>query len=180
MGARFVELPLEGREAEGAGGYARHMGKEFYRRQSELLRKVVAENDVVITAAAVPGQRSPVLVTREMIAGMKPGSVIVDIAGDHGGNCELTQPGKTVVEHGVTLIGAMNVTSTIPLDASRMYSKNIASFLLRLIEDGEIRIDREDEIIQAMLVARGGEVVHPDARAALGWDSQEETDGGEG
>ena len=129
LGGRFVELPIEAKDAQDAGGYAKAQDEDFYRRQRELLGKVVAESDVVITAAVVPGKKSPVLVTKEMVAGMAPGSVIVDLAAERGGNCELTKPGEKIVEHGVTIIGYFNFASTVPYHASQMYARNIAAFL---------------------------------------------------
>jgi len=130
LGGRFVELPIEAKDAQDAGGYARAQDENFYRRQRELLGKVVAENDVVITTAVVPGKKSPVLVTKEMVAGMTPGSVIVDLAAERGGNCELTQGGETVIEHGVTIIGKYNLASAVPYHASQMYARNVSAFLL--------------------------------------------------
>lgn len=168
LGAKFVELPLETKGAEAAGGYAQAMDEEFYRRQRELMAKTVAENDVVITTAAVPGKKAPVLVTKEMVKGMNLGSVIVDLAADRGGNCELTKPGQTIVEHGVTIVGPLNVASTIPFHASQMYAKNVSNFLLHLAKDGQIQLDLQDEITRETLVTRGGEVAHPRVREALG------------
>jgi len=168
LGAKFVELPLETKAAEGAGGYAQAMGEEFYRRQRELMARAVAESDVVITTAAVPGKKAPVLITKEMVNFMNPGSVIVDLAADRGGNCELTRPGETVQQHGVTILGPLNVASTIPVHASQMYSKNISTFLLHLVKDGKLQLNLQDEITRETLVAHGGEVVHPRVREALG------------
>jgi NAD(P) transhydrogenase subunit alpha len=160
LGGRFVELPLEAQDAEDARGYARAQDETFYRRQRELLGRVVAESDVVITAAVVPGKKSPVLVTREMVEGMVPGSVIVDLAAERGGNCELTRAGEKVVEHGITIIGWFNLASTVPFHASQMYSRNLGAFLLHLVKDGQLRLDRDDEIIRETLVTLGGEVVN--------------------
>ncbi|OGF57052.1 MAG: NAD(P) transhydrogenase subunit alpha, partial [Candidatus Fraserbacteria bacterium RBG_16_55_9] len=168
LGAKFVELPLETKGSEAVGGYAQAMDEDFYRRQRELMAKTVAENDVVITTAAVPGKKAPVLVTAEMVKGMNPGSVIVDLAADRGGNCELTRPGQTRVEHGVTIVGPLNVASTIPFHASQMYAKNISNFLLHLAKDGQIQLNLQDEITRETLVTRGGEIVHPRVREALG------------
>ncbi|MFQ5691440.1 MAG: Re/Si-specific NAD(P)(+) transhydrogenase subunit alpha [Nitrospinota bacterium] len=168
LGAKFVELPLEAEGAEDKGGYAKDLGEDFYRRQRELMAQVLAESDVVVTTAAVPGKKAPILITREMVAGMRPGSVIVDIAAERGGNCELTRPGETVVESGVTLLGPVNLPSTVPYHASQMFGKNVSTFLLHLVQDGAWNIDLEDEITRETLVARGGEVVHPKVREALG------------
>ena len=160
LGGRFVELPIEAKDAQDAGGYAKAQDEDFYRRQRELLGKVVAESDVVITAAVVPGKKSPVLVTREMVSGMAPGSVIVDLAAERGGNCELTKAGEKIVEHGVTIIGLLNLASTVPYHASQMYARNITSFLLPMIKEGKLQLNLEDEIIQSTLVTQGGEVVN--------------------
>ncbi len=160
LGAKFVELELETTEAEDKGGYAKAMDEEFYRKQREMMTRVVAESDVVITTAAVPGKKAPILVTEEMIKGMKEGSVIVDLAAERGGNCEITKPGETIQKHGVTIIGAMNLPSTIPYHASQMYSKNITNFLKLMIQDGKLNVDVEDEIIKETMVTRDGQIVN--------------------
>jgi NAD(P) transhydrogenase subunit alpha len=164
LGGRFVELPIEAKDAEDARGYAKAQGEDFYRRQRELLGKVVAENDVVITAAVIPGKKSPLLVTADMVKGMAPGSVIVDLAAERGGNCELTQPGEEIVVHGVTIIGWFNLASTVPYHASQMYSRNLSAFLMHLIKDGKLRLDASDEIIRETLLTQGGEVVNKRVR----------------
>jgi NAD(P) transhydrogenase subunit alpha len=164
LGGRFVELPIEAADAQDAGGYAKAQDESFYQRQRELLGKVVAESDVVITTAVVPGKKSPVLVTKEMVAGMAPGSVIIDLAAERGGNCEMTQTGEQVVEHGVTIIGTINLASTVPYHASQMYSKNLTNFLLHMVKDGKLVLDLEDEITRSTLVTQGGEVVNPRVR----------------
>ena len=164
LGGRFVELPIEAKDAQDAGGYAKAQDEEFYRRQRELLATVVAESDVVITAAVVPGKKSPVLVTREMVSGMAPGSVIVDLAAERGGNCEYTQAGKKIVEHGVTIVGYFNLATDVPYHASQMYAKNITAFLTYMVKDGKLQFNLEDEIIQSTLVTQGGEVVNPRVR----------------
>jgi len=164
LGGRFVELPIEAKDAQDAGGYARAQDETFYNRQRELLGKVVAENDVVITTAVVPGKRSPVLVTKQMVAGMAPGSVIVDLAAERGGNCEVTQGGETVVEHGVTIIGRYNLASTVPYHASQMYARNVSAFLLHLLKDGKVQFDMQDEIIRETLLTEGGEVINAKVR----------------
>jgi NAD(P) transhydrogenase subunit alpha len=171
LGAKFVELPLESADAQDKGGYAKDLGEDFYRRQQELMGRVVAESDVVITTAAIPGKPAPILITREMVAGMSPGSVIVDIAAERGGNCESTRPDETVVENGVSILGPVNLSSGIPFHASQMYARNVATFLLHLVKDGGLNIDLEDEITQGTLVARGGEVVHPRVREVLGLET---------
>jgi NAD(P) transhydrogenase subunit alpha len=129
-----------------------------------LLGKVIAENDVVITTAVVPGKKAPILVTKEMVAGMGPGSVIVDLAAERGGNCEYTRSGETVVEQGVTIIGSINLASTVPYHASQMYAKNLATFLLLLVKDGKVQLNMNDEIIRDTLVTQGGEVTNPRLR----------------
>jgi len=164
LGGRFVELPIEAKDAEDARGYAKAQDENFYRRQRELLGKVVAENDVVITAAVIPGKKSPLLVTADMVKGMASGSVIVDLAAERGGNCELTRPGEAVVEHGVTIIGWFNLASAVPYHASQMYARNITAFLLHLVKDGQLRLDTNDEIIRETLLTQGGEVVNKRVR----------------
>jgi NAD(P) transhydrogenase subunit alpha len=160
LGGRFVELPIEAKDAQDAAGYAKAQDEDFYRRQRELLAKVISESDVVITAAVVPGKKSPVLVTKEMVAGMAPGSVVVDLASERGGNCELTKPGDVIVEHGVTIIGYFNIASTVPYHASQMYARNIAAFMQLMVKDGNLQINFEDDIIKSTLVTQGGEVVN--------------------
>ena len=164
LGGRFVELPIEAKDAEDARGYARAQDETFYKRQRELLGKVVAESDVVISAAVIPGKRPPILVTKDMVASMAPGSVIVDLAGERGGNCELTRPGEIAVEHGVTIIGWFNLASTVSYHASQMYARNITAFLLHLVKDGKLQLDWEDEIVRETLLTRSGEVVNPRVR----------------
>jgi len=160
LGGRFVELPLEAADSQDARGYARAQDETFYRRQRELLARVVAESDVVITAALVPGKDAPVLITADMVRAMAPGSVIVDLAAERGGNCQLTRPNETVVEHGVTVIGSFNLAGTAPYHASQMYSKNVTNFVLHLLREGRLgtpELNLEDEITRETLVAgRGG------------------------
>jgi H+-translocating NAD(P) transhydrogenase subunit alpha len=160
LGARFVELPIEAKDAQDARGYATAQGEEFYRKQRELLGKVIAENDVVITAAVIPGKKSPILVTKEMVAGMAPGSLLVDLAAERGGNCELTQGGEKINVNGVTIIGWYNLASTVPYNASQMYARNLTAFLLLMVKDGNLHIDAKDEIIRETLLTQGGEVVN--------------------
>lgn len=161
LGAKFVELPVESSGAEDAGGYARKQDEEFYRKQRELMARVVAQSDVVISTAAVPGAKAPVLVSADMVAAMAPGSVIVDLAAERGGNCALTRPGETVVSGGVRILGPVNVAASVPVTASQMYAKNVATFLLHLAKDGKLVQDEKDEITRETTVARGGSVVHP-------------------
>ncbi|HLI33720.1 MAG TPA: Re/Si-specific NAD(P)(+) transhydrogenase subunit alpha [Terriglobia bacterium] len=164
LGGRFVELPLEAQDTQDARGYARQQDETFYQRQRELLGRVVAESDVVITTAVVPGKKPPVLITREMVQGMAPGSVIVDLAAERGGNCELTRASHIVVEHGVTIIGYINLASTVPYHASQMYAKNLTAFLLNLIKAGKLQLNLEDEIIRETLLTQDGEIVNQRVR----------------
>jgi NAD(P) transhydrogenase subunit alpha len=167
LGATFVELEIEASQSEDKGGYARAMDEEFYRKQRELMAKVVAESDAVITTAAVPGKKAPVLVTEEMVKKMSPGSVIVDLASERGGNCELTKDGARVVVHGVTILGPSNLPSSVPYHSSQLYSKNLLALLKHLIKDGKLQIDVEDEIARETLVTSGGEVVHARVRELI-------------
>jgi H+-translocating NAD(P) transhydrogenase subunit alpha len=159
LGGRFIELPIEAKDAQDARGYGTQQDESFYQRQRELLGRVVGESDVVITAAVIPGKKPPVLVTAEMVKGMAPGSVILDLAAERGGNCELTCPGETVVAHGVTIIGRINVSTGVPYHASQMYARNVTAFLLHLVKDGKLKLDLEDEIIRETLLTQGGELV---------------------
>jgi len=168
LGGKFVELELETTTAEDAGGYAKELGEDFYRKQREMMNKVIAESDVVITTAAIPGKKAPILVTTEMVKGMRSGSVIVDLAAERGGNCELTKAGETVDFNGIKIIGPVNIPATVPHHASQMYAKNIATFLLHLIKEGKITIDTEDEITAGTLITQGGKVVHPRVLEAMG------------
>ena len=162
LGATFIELPLE--TQEGQGGYAREQSEEFLKKQRELIGEHVAKSDVVITTAAIPGRRAPLLVTGEMVKGMRPGSVIVDLAAETGGNVELTQPGKEVDVNDVTIIGTRNVPSTMPLHTSQLYARNVANLLLHLVKDGAITLDFEDEITKGACVTHGGEIVNERAK----------------
>ena len=164
LGGRFVELPIEAQNAQDARGYGTAQDENFYARQRELLTRVVTESDVVITAAVVPGKKSPVLVTAEMVKGMAPGSVIVDLAAERGGNCELTRTGETVEAHGVTIIGAINFASSVPYHASQMYARNITTYLAYMVKDGKLQLNLQDEIIRETLITSGGEVVNARVR----------------
>jgi NAD(P) transhydrogenase subunit alpha len=168
LGAKFVELPLESKGAEDKGGYAKAQDETFYRRQRELLATVVAGSDAVISAAAVPGKKAPVLVTSEMLRGMRPGSVIVDLAAEQGGNCEASQPGSEVVVHGVCVIAPLNLAATIPNHASQLYAKNLANFVQNMTKNGELQTGADDEIVRDSMLTRGGEIVAPRVREALG------------
>lgn len=170
LGAEFVELDLETEEAGDQMGYAREMDEEFYREQRIALERVVADSDVVITTAAVPGKRAPELVSQEMIESMARGSVVVDVAADTGGNCELTRPGETVTHDGVTLFGPTNLPATVAHHASQLYANNVANFLDMLFEDGEFGIDTEDEVVDATLLTHEGVIRTPARRT----ETQEE------
>jgi proton-translocating NAD(P)+ transhydrogenase subunit alpha len=168
LGARFVELAIEAEEAEDKRGYAKAQDESFYRRQQEQLGKVVAESDVVITAASVPGKKAPVLVTRAMVERMPPGSVIVDLSAERGGNCELTRLNQTFVEHDVTIIGTINMASSVPYHASQLYAYNISHFLRHLFQGGRTELDLNDEITRETLLTRNGEVVNQRVRDFYG------------
>jgi H+-translocating NAD(P) transhydrogenase subunit alpha len=161
VGGRFIELPLETGQSEDARGYAQAQDESFYRRQREVLTKVVAESDIVITTAVVPGQKAPVLITSEMVASMARGSVIIDLAAERGGNCELTRPNETVVAHGVTIVGTFNLATTVPYHASQMYARNLATFISHMLKDGQLVLDLEDQITRETLTTRDGKVVNP-------------------
>ena len=172
LGARFVVLDVQADAAEDKGGYAKAMGEDFYRRQREALAAVLAENQVVITTAAVPGKKAPILITADMVAHMAPGSLIVDIAAERGGNCELTRPAEVVETNGVRIFGPVNLPSAVPYHASQMYARNIATFLKYLADkDGNFVLNREDEIVRETLVTFGGEVVHARVRELMGLPS---------
>lgn len=166
LGGKFVEMDLD--TAEGQGGYAREMDEEFYRKQRELMLKVIADSDVIITTAAIPGKKAPILVTEEMVQAMPAGGVIVDLAAERGGNCELTKAGETIQVHDVTIIGPLNIPSDIPRHASQMYSNNVTTFLKSLIKDGKVNLDLEDEVLAGTLVTHKGELVHPLCRKIAG------------
>src|SRR5438093_4710545 len=169
VGAKFVELAIDAGQSEDKGGYAKAMDEEFYRRQREEMAKVCAANDVVITTAAIPGRKSPLLVTRAAVEAMAPGSVIVDLAAVGGGNCELTRADEVVVHKDVTILGPSNLPSTVPFHASQMYAKNVANLLVHLTDkEGKLILDMEDQITQETLVARGGEITNARIREALG------------
>ncbi len=172
LGGRFIELPIEAKDAQDARGYARAQDEYFYQQQRELLGRVVKASDVVITAAVIPGKTSPILVTEEMVRGMAPGSVIFDLASERGGNCELTKAGETIVKHGVTIIGAINVASGVPYHASQMYARNVTAFLLHLIREQKLRLNLDDEIIRETLVTQGGTVVNQRVREFFGLAAQ--------
>jgi NAD(P) transhydrogenase subunit alpha len=169
LGARFVELPLDtGQEGSGSGAYATAMSDEAVARQRELMLKTVAGSDVVITTAQVQGAKAPVLVTTEMVEAMRPGSVVVDLAAEQGGNVEPSLPGRTVDVAGVSVIGPIDVPSSVPTHASLMYAKNVANFVALLVRDGSLALDADDDLVAGCAVCRDGEVVNERVRAALG------------
>jgi len=168
VGARFVELPLDTTEARGAGGYAKELSAEQQRKQQELMAQVVAESDVVITTAAIPGKPAPRLIPAEVVGRMQPGSVIVDLAAESGGNCELTEPGRIVQKNGVTLVGITNVPATVPFHASLVYSNNLLNLIKLIVTaEGTLKIDSADEVIAGVLLCQGGQVVHPRAKELI-------------
>lgn len=168
LGAKFLELDLVTSEDGQSGGYAREMDEEFYRKQREAMTRLIAESDVVITTAAIPGKKAPVLVTEEMIQQMPEGSVLIDMAAETGGNCEITQAGEVIVRHGVTIDGTINLPATVPYHSSQTYSKNVVTFLLHLQQENALDEASSDEIVTGTLVTRGGEIRHPRVREALG------------
>jgi NAD(P) transhydrogenase subunit alpha len=168
LGARFLELDMGLEDAEAAGGYARALTEEEQQRQRELLAVEIGKMDAVVSTAAVPGRRAPLLVTEQAVKNMKPGSVIVDLAAETGGNCELTEPGETVVKEDVTIVGPANLASTMPDHASSLYSRNVQSLLELMVDEGGLRLDFEDEIIKGACITRDGEIVHEGAKQAAG------------
>jgi NAD(P) transhydrogenase subunit alpha len=167
LGAKFLEIDL-GESGAGAGGYAKELSEEAHKKEVELLAKAARDNDVIITTAAIPGRKAPVLITREMIPTMRPGSVIVDLAAETGGNVEGTEAGKTVVVSGVTIIGTLNLPATMPFHASQMYSRNIASLLsLMLKKDGTFAVDMTDEVVKGTVITQAGNVVHEATQKAM-------------
>jgi NAD(P) transhydrogenase subunit alpha len=168
LGARFLELDMGLEDAEAAGGYARQLTDEEQQRQRELLAEEIGKMDAVISTAAVPGRRAPLLVTEQAVKNMRPGSVIVDLAAETGGNCELTEPGQTVVKEGVTIVGPANLASTMPDHASSLYARNVQSLLELMVEEGALALDFEDEIIKGACITHEGEIVHEGAKQAAG------------
>jgi len=167
LGGRFVELPIEAQNAQDARGYGTAQDESFYARQRELLTKVVAESDVVITTAVIPGKKAPVLITGDMVKGMAPGSVIVDLAAERGGNCELTRMEETISVNAVTIIGLTNLAGTIPYHASQMYARNLMTYLTYMAKDGTLQMNMQDEITRETLVTHGGEIVNARVREFL-------------
>jgi len=167
LGVKFVMVPTEGEEAQTAGGYAKELSEDYKKRQAELIHKHIVKSDVIISTALIPGKRAPILITEQMVQNMKTGSVIVDIAAEMGGNCELTEPGKEVVKHSVTVIGLTNIPSMMPVHASQMYSRNVEKFLLHLADKTGFKMNMDDEITKGSLITHGGNVVHVMAREKL-------------
>jgi H+-translocating NAD(P) transhydrogenase subunit alpha len=166
MGGKFAFLGLEAQDAEATSGYAKAQSEEFYRQQQEMMAGCVAAADVVITTALVPGQRAPVLITEPMVQGMRPGSVLVDLAAEQGGNCALTVPGQEVTRHAVLVVGPVNLPSTLPFHASQLYARTVTNYLFYLLKDGRIPLNLDDELTRGPLVTHGGEVVHEMIKAA--------------
>ncbi|MGE3807024.1 MAG: NAD(P) transhydrogenase subunit alpha [Gemmataceae bacterium] len=167
VGGKFLELGLPVESAEQAGGYARQQSEAFYQQQQARLTEAVAQSDVVIATALVPGQPAPLLISADMVRGMRPGAIVIDLAAENGGNCALTRAGTEVVVHGVTVLGPLQLAATVPFHASQLYGKNLAAFLLLLHKAGRISPAADDEILRETLVACGGEVIHPAVRAQL-------------
>jgi NAD(P) transhydrogenase subunit alpha len=167
LGAKYAQMPVQAVDTQDAGGYAKAQADEFYMKQQKFLAERARASDVVITTALVPGQRAPKLISEEAVEGMRSGSVVVDIAAEQGGNCALTEPGKTVVKHGVTIIGPLNLPSTMAPQASQLYSRNISSFLLAIMKEGGLNVDLTDDLVKGSLVINRGEIVHPATKAAI-------------
>jgi NAD(P) transhydrogenase subunit alpha len=167
LGAKFVELPIEAKDAQTAGGYAKAQSEEFYRKQQELLAEHAQASDIVITTALVPGKQAPILISEDAVKGMRFGSVIVDLACEQGGNCVLSEPGRSVVKYGITIHGPLNLPSTMAPQASQLYSRNIIAFLSTMLKDNTLSIDLKDDLIRGTLVIHNGEVVHEPTKAAI-------------
>src|SRR5205807_2901293 len=167
LGGKFVELRLETKDAEAKTGYAKAQSEEFYRQQREVMARSVAAADVVISTALVPGQRAPVLITKEMVEDMRPGSVIVDLAAEQGGNCAVTEPGREVLWHGVRILGPVNLPSTVAFHASQMYARTVANYLTHLLKEGRIQLDLSDELTRGPLVTHEGAIVHETVKATI-------------
>jgi len=160
LGAKFVELPLETADGQDKGGYAKAQSEEFYRKQQELMGKHVSQSDAVITTALVPGKRAPVLIPEAVVKSMRPGSVVVDLAAEAGGNCEGTEPDKVVVKHGVTIVGLLNLPSMLAYHSSQMYSRNVTEFLRVLVKEGKVALNLQDDVVKGPLVTNEGQIVH--------------------
>jgi H+-translocating NAD(P) transhydrogenase subunit alpha len=167
LGAKFAEMPVEAKDAQDAGGYAKAMGEEFTKKQQEFLAGRAKLMDVVITTALIPNQRAPILITEDAVKGMRPGSVVVDLAAEAKGNCAITEPGKTVVKYGVTIHGPLNLPSTMAPESSKLYSKNISSLLLIMLKEGKLTIDPKDDVVKGSMVVNAGQVVHGPTQKAI-------------
>ena len=167
LGAKFAEMPVEAKDAQDAGGYAKAMGEEFTKKQQEFLAGRAKLMDVVITTALIPNQRAPILITEDAVKGMRPGSVVVDLAAEAKGNCAVTEPGKTVVKHGVTIHGPLNLPSTMAPESSKLYSKNISSLLLIMLKEGKLTIDPKDDVVKGSMVINAGQIVHGPTQKAI-------------
>jgi NAD(P) transhydrogenase subunit alpha len=167
LGAKFAEMPVEAKDAQDAGGYAKAMGEEFTKKQQEFLAGRAKLMDVVITTALIPNQRAPILITEDAVKGMRPGSVVVDLAAEAKGNCAITEPGKTVVKYGVTIHGPLNLSSTMAPESSKLYSKNISSLLLIMLKEGKLTIDPKDDVVKGSMVINAGQVVHGPTQKAI-------------
>lgn len=175
LGATFVELDLHGADAEDAGGYARELSKDHIRREKELIHDRALQADVIITTALVPGKQAPMLIDAKTVAEMRPGSVIVDLAGEQGGNCELSVPGETVVRHDVTIIAPLHISSDLAFHASQMYSKNVAALVTLLAPKGELNLNFDDDIISAVCITANGETRHAPTRQRLGMSKPQQS-----
>jgi NAD(P) transhydrogenase subunit alpha len=167
LGAKFVEIPVESKDSQDAGGYAKAQTADFNVKQQQFLGERARASDVVVTTALIPGQRAPILISEDAVKGMRFGSVIVDLAAEQGGNCALTEPGKTVVKYGVTIHGHLNLPSTMAQQSSQLYARNITTFFLALLKDGALNIDVKDDLIRGPLVTHGGQILHQGTKAAL-------------
>lgn len=167
LGAKFVEIPVDSKDSQDSGGYAKAQTTDFNVKQQQFLAERAKASDVVITTALIPGQRAPILISEDAVKGMRYGSVIVDLAAEAGGNCALTEPGKTVVKYGVTIDGSLNLPSTMAQQASQLFSKNVSSFLLAIIKDERVQLDLNDDLIRGSLVTSNGEVLHQATKAAI-------------
>src|SRR5262249_4424448 len=172
LGAKFVEMALETKDAEAKTGYAKAQSEEFYQKQRQMMLQYVTAADVVIPTALVPGQKAPVLITAEQVQGMRPGSVIVDLAAEQGGNCALTQPGQDVVKHGILILGPLNLPSTMPFHSSQMYARTVTNYLFHLVKDGKVNVDLTDELTSGPLVTHQGEIVGEVVKKTLSGSQQ--------
>ena len=167
LGAKFVEISSDADDGVGEGGYAKETSDEYKKQQSELIKSHIAKSDMVITTALIPGRRAPILIPKDMVEGMKPGSVIMDLAAENGGNCELTEKDRIITVYNVIIDGTANIPSTMPIHATQLYAKNITSFITYMFKDGELKLDIEDEIISGAMFTHNGEITHEPTKEAL-------------